>query len=138
MAGHTLTSNAIDTSCFPQLDDAIVVLVPWVYILRCSDNTLYIGHTNDVAAREKTHNEGHGSRYTAVRRPVTVVYAEQLDSAEDAIAREHQLKRWTRAKKEVTGWRLPDTQTALANVQLATMREQNTIPYPAIWTPPQL
>jgi putative endonuclease len=55
------------------MDDGIVVWMPWVYIVRCSDGTLYVGHTCNVHSREKTHNEGHGSLYTAERSPVKVV-----------------------------------------------------------------
>jgi hypothetical protein len=40
------------------------------YIVRCSDNSLYVGHADDLDSREKTHNEGRGSRDTAQRRPV--------------------------------------------------------------------
>jgi putative endonuclease len=69
-------------------------------MVRCSDGTLYVGHTNNVRGREKTHNEGHGSRYTAQRRPVKLVYSESHDLLDAAIARERQLKRWTTAKKE--------------------------------------
>ena len=74
--------------------------MPFVYLLRCVDGTLYVGHTDDLVAREKTHNDGHGSTYTASRRPVTMVYAEKHSSVEGAVAREHQLKRWTHAKKQ--------------------------------------
>jgi predicted GIY-YIG superfamily endonuclease len=74
--------------------------MPWVYIVRCVDDSLYVGHTDDVLAREGTHNEGRGGRYTVARRPVRVVYSEQHDSTEGAIARERQLKRWTSGKKE--------------------------------------
>ena len=81
-------------------DDGIVVHVPWVYIVRCSDDSLYIGHTDDVVAREATHNAGDGSRYTALKRPVRVVYSEHHASMKNAIARERQLKRWTARKKE--------------------------------------
>jgi predicted GIY-YIG superfamily endonuclease len=81
-------------------DDGIVVWMTWVYIVRCSDESLYIGHTDDLDSRETTHNEGRGSRYTAQRRPVQVVYFESHDSSETAIARERQLKRWTTNKKE--------------------------------------
>jgi putative endonuclease len=72
----------------------------WVYILRCSDGRLYIGHTSDLASRETTHNEGRGGRYTARRRPVVLVYSEGLSSIRAAVDRERQLKRWTRSKKE--------------------------------------
>jgi len=74
--------------------------VVWVYILRCADDSLYVGLTSDLANREAYHNEGRGSRYTAARRPVQVIYSECHDTIEQARARERQLKRWTRAKKE--------------------------------------
>jgi predicted GIY-YIG superfamily endonuclease len=72
----------------------------FVYILRCSDGTLYIGHTDDLASRERTHNDGDGARYTAERRPVRMVYAEECTSVDKAVRRERQLKRWTAQKKE--------------------------------------
>jgi len=71
-----------------------------VYLLRCADGTLYIGHTGNLAAREALHNAGHGARYTARRRPVRIVHAEAYDSSQDALARERQLKGWTTRKKE--------------------------------------
>ena len=74
--------------------------MPFAYILRCADDTLYVGHTEDLASREEMHNEGRGAAYTATRRPVRMVYAEQHPSTASAIAREHQLKRWSRDKKE--------------------------------------
>jgi putative endonuclease len=72
----------------------------FVYILRCSDGTLYTGATNDVQARLLTHNSGRGAKYTAGRRPVRIVYSEEHESRSSAQRREHQLKRWTRANKE--------------------------------------
>jgi putative endonuclease len=72
----------------------------FTYIVRCADGTLYVGYTEDLATREQTHNEGRGAAYTAARRPVRMVYAEQHPSTEKAIARERQLKRWSREKKE--------------------------------------
>jgi putative endonuclease len=72
----------------------------FTYILRCADDTLYVGHTQDLASREQTHNDGKGAKFTAARRPVRIVYAEEHASIEVAIAREHQLKRWTQEKKE--------------------------------------
>ena len=82
----------------------------FTYILRCADDTLYVGHTEDLASRVETHNEGRGAVYTATRRPVRMVYAEQHPSAASAIAREHQLKRWSRDKKEAL---IRDDRTAL-------------------------
>jgi putative endonuclease len=69
--------------------------MPFTYILRCADDTLYVGHTEDLALREVTHNEGRGAAHTAARRPVRIVYAEAYNSVERAIARERQLKRWS-------------------------------------------
>ena len=71
----------------------------WVYILRCADDSFYVGYTNDLEARVEWHNHGHGSNYTAPRLPVRVVYAEQHASMMSAINRERQLKRWTAEKK---------------------------------------
>lgn len=72
----------------------------FTYIVRCADDTLYVGHTEDLALREQTHNDGKGAKYTAARRPVRMVYAEEHSSAGSAIARERQLKRWSHKKKE--------------------------------------
>jgi predicted GIY-YIG superfamily endonuclease len=72
----------------------------FVYILRCSDQSFYVGHTSDIAERLDRHNSGRGPTYTIARLPVELVYFEQLSSMEAAVQREAQLKRWTRAKKE--------------------------------------
>ncbi len=72
----------------------------YVYILRCADDSLYVGETSDVVARVVTHLAGEASGFTRQRLPVTLVYAEEHASRLRARARERQLKRWTRAKKE--------------------------------------
>jgi predicted GIY-YIG superfamily endonuclease len=81
-----------------------------VYILRCRDNGLYVGMTDNLAARVERHNRGKGCAFTAVRQPVTVAYSEVCPTRAAAAARERQIKRWTRAKKEalIAGdlWRL--------------------------------
>lgn len=71
-----------------------------VYIVRCSDGTLYIGHTENPQARAKAHNDDRGASYTFKRRPVRLVYSEGFLSEADAIERERQLKGWSRTKKE--------------------------------------
>ena len=73
----------------------------YVYLLRCGDDSLYVGQTSDLAAREQCHNEGRGSSYTAQRRPVRIVYAEKHGSKQDALRRERQIKRWSQQKKEL-------------------------------------
>jgi putative endonuclease len=73
----------------------------WVYIPRCADHSLYVGHTTiEPAERAKLHNERRDGRYTALRWPVTLVYSEPQSSGEVADDRERQLKRWTRAKRK--------------------------------------
>jgi predicted GIY-YIG superfamily endonuclease len=71
-----------------------------VYILRCADGSLYIGETDNLEARLLKHDEGTASAFTAQRRPVLLVYSEMHNERAVAQARERQLKRWTRAKKE--------------------------------------
>jgi len=70
-----------------------------VYIVRCADDTLYTGATNDVEARLAAHNRGAGARYTRGRLPVTLVYREGCGSRSEALSREHAVKRLTRAEK---------------------------------------
>ena len=72
----------------------------WVYILRCADGSLYVGHTNDLTQRERNHRDGRGGTYTAARRPVTVAYSEEHSTLAAARAREQQIKRWSGKKKE--------------------------------------
>ena len=72
----------------------------YVYILRCADNSYYIGQTQNPSTRVAGHNQGHGPNRTRHRRPVTLVHVETYPSAAEAFHRERQLKRWSRAKKE--------------------------------------
>ena len=74
--------------------------MPFVYILRCADGTLYTGYARDPTQREQVHNNGRGAKYTVGRRPVRLVYSEACRSVRQALKREHQLKRWTRTRKE--------------------------------------
>src|SRR5688500_10687640 len=71
----------------------------FVYIVRCADGSLYVGHTSDIAERIQLHNDGRGALWTSCRRPVTLVFQERYGSEEQAIARERQIKRWTHNKK---------------------------------------
>jgi predicted GIY-YIG superfamily endonuclease len=72
----------------------------FVYILRCSDGTFYIGHSKNVEERVTAHNDGQGAVWTARRRPVRLAYRETFATEAAAVKRERQIKRWTRAKKE--------------------------------------
>jgi predicted GIY-YIG superfamily endonuclease len=72
----------------------------YVYILRCVDGTLYVGETQDLSSRIARHEAGAASRFTCARRPVALVHSESFSTRGDALKRERQIKRWTRAKKE--------------------------------------
>jgi putative endonuclease len=71
-----------------------------VYLLRCSDSSLYCGSTNDLQARVAKHNSGTGAKYTRSRLPVTLVWSTQVESAEVARRLEAAIKRMTKAEKE--------------------------------------
>ena len=84
-----------------------------VYILRCADGSYYTGLTKQpIESRLWEHNEGVCEGYTKKRRPVELVFSESYDRMLDAIAREKQIKGWSRAKKEAliarAYHRLPD------------------------------
>lgn len=70
-----------------------------VYIVRCADDTLYTGITNDLEKRIQAHNEKRGARYTRSRLPVTLVYQEEADSRSTASQREIAIKKLTRTQK---------------------------------------
>ena len=71
----------------------------YVYLLRCSDDTLYCGYTDNIEKRLKVHNSGKGAKYTRNRLPVCLVYSEEHDNKSDALKREFQIKKLTRAEK---------------------------------------
>ena len=71
-----------------------------IYILKCADNSYYVGHTENLESRVKLHNNGKGATHTATYRPVTLIYQETADSKTAAMKREKQIKHWSRAKKE--------------------------------------
>jgi putative endonuclease len=71
----------------------------YVYILKCSDDTLYTGWTNDLDKRINDHQEGRGAKYTRGRRPVELIYHEIMDSKSDALKREYAIKQLTRSQK---------------------------------------
>lgn len=71
-----------------------------VYMLRCSDGSLYTGITNDLSKRLAAHAAGRASRYTRSRLPVTVVHTEPKRSKSTALKREAAIKKLDRAAKE--------------------------------------
>jgi putative endonuclease len=71
----------------------------YCYIVECSDGTFYTGWTTNLERRVAAHNAGRGSRYTRLRRPVKLVYFENLPSRAKAMRREAQIKRMSRQAK---------------------------------------
>ncbi|HQS57917.1 MAG: hypothetical protein B7Y56_05950 [Gallionellales bacterium 35-53-114] len=73
----------------------------WVcYLLRCADDTLYCGITNDMEKRLAAHNAGEGAKYTRGRLPVSVVYRENCADKSAALKRELKIKRLPRCRKD--------------------------------------
>ena len=72
----------------------------YFYILRCADTSLYCGSTKNVANRLKLHNTGKGSVYVKTHGGGTIIYTEKFKTIGDAMRREIEVKKWSKAKKE--------------------------------------
>ena len=79
--------------------DELSVMPFWTYRLRCSDDSFYVGHTDDLECRLAQHQDGSFGGYTSSRRPVTLIHSELFDTRDEAFLRERQIKGWSRAKK---------------------------------------
>jgi putative endonuclease len=74
----------------------------YTYILQCSDNTYYVGCTNNLEKRIIEHNTSqNGAHYTKIRRPVVLKYVEIFNTLLKARRRENEIKGWRRSKKEL-------------------------------------
>ena len=71
----------------------------YVYILECSDKTLYTGYTNNLNKRLEKHNSGKGAKYTRPRLPVALYHFEIFPTRSDAMKREYAIKQMTRKEK---------------------------------------
>lgn len=71
----------------------------YVYIVECSDGTLYTGWTNNLDKRIEQHCNGTGAKYTRGRGPVRLVYHEEFNDKRDAMRREYEIKRYSRINK---------------------------------------
>ena len=73
----------------------------FIYIVRCSDQSLYTGITTDLSRRVKEHNEKkHGAKYTRLRRPVQLVWFQECDNRSEASQKEYAVKKLDKKKKE--------------------------------------
>ncbi|MEP9416058.1 GIY-YIG nuclease family protein [Gordonia sp. VNQ95] len=71
----------------------------YLYILECSDGTLYVGSTRNIANRMEQHMSGKGARYTSSRLPVRLVYCLECESVREAYMLERKLHGWSKAKR---------------------------------------
>lgn len=71
----------------------------YVYIIKCSDDSLYTGWTNNLEKRFKKHQEGKGAKYTRGRGPLELVYFEEYETKVQAMKREYEIKKMSREKK---------------------------------------
>jgi len=71
----------------------------FLYIVRCSDGTLYTGITTEISRRVKEHNARKGAFYTKNKTPVKLVYQEDAKDRSEALKREKAIKRLTRKEK---------------------------------------
>lgn len=71
----------------------------FIYLLECSDGTLYCGITNNLDKRISTHNNKRGAKYTKTRVPVTLFYFEQVENKSLALKREIEIKKLSRLEK---------------------------------------
>ncbi len=80
--------------------EGIIMSNYFVYILECSDKTLYTGITTDIQRRLQEHNNSQkGAKYTRLRRPVSLVYSERCDDRSSASKREYAIKKLKRVDK---------------------------------------
>ncbi|GCD91665.1 hypothetical protein NLS1_36710 [Nocardioides sp. LS1] len=83
-------------------DSRVMAMAAFVYMLRCSDGTYYVGSTRNLEHRVWQHNcTDEGAAYTRKRRPVTLVWSAEFEHVGAAFAFEKQLAGWSRAKKQV-------------------------------------
>jgi predicted GIY-YIG superfamily endonuclease len=68
-------------------------------MLRCSDDSIYVGHTDDLEARISNHRMRHYCGYTAKRLPVSLIFSDTFSTRDEAFAAERRIKRWRRSKK---------------------------------------
>lgn len=71
----------------------------FVYVLLCSDNSLYTGSTNDLEGRFLKHKSEKGGAYTRSHKVLKIIYQEKFETKSEALKREIEIKSWNRKKK---------------------------------------
>ena len=73
----------------------------YLYILQCSDNLYYVGHTDDIEKRFAQHQAGISVGFTFHRLPVKLVFLQSFSTRDEAFIAEQKIKKWSRKKKEL-------------------------------------
>ncbi|GAA5133722.1 hypothetical protein GCM10023339_69740 [Alloalcanivorax gelatiniphagus] len=102
--------------------------VPHVYILRCADDSFYVGSTWDLERRVSEHNLGLGAAYTRRRTPVELVWAAAYDRVDEAYAMEKRIQGWSRAKRQALVDGRTDDLPGLASRSWAAVRARGRTP----------
>ena len=92
----TLVDSAVDRSAHLWSPQSVA----YMYILRCSDGSYYVGSTRNLESRLWQHQQGLGAEYTKHRLPVDLVYAYEFERVVDAFAMEKRVQGWSRKKRE--------------------------------------
>ena len=76
------------------------IMAKWfLYIIECEDKSLYTGITNNLERRFEQHSMGIGSKYTALHKPIKILFFEEHNTRGEALKREWQIKGWSHGKK---------------------------------------
>lgn len=79
----------------------------YIYIVKCSDDSYYTGITTDISRRVQEHNTSpKWAKYTRCRRPVEMLYHEQVETKSQAAKREYEIKKLNRTEKQALIWEL--------------------------------
>ena len=97
---HGVITSSDDERETANLGRTTCMAVWYVYLLRCSDNSLYCGVTTDLERRVHEHTEGIGCRYTRSRRPVRIVWSSETSGKSEAYKEEYRIKRMGKIAKE--------------------------------------
>ena len=90
------------------------MLTFYIYILKCNDNSYYVGHTDNIEKRISEHRIKKYSGYTSTRLPIEVAFVQQFSTRYEALSAERKIKKWTRNKKEAL---IKDGWTGLINLR---------------------
>ncbi|PKH40351.1 putative endonuclease [Nocardioides alpinus] len=100
--------------------------MPFGYILRCADDSFYVGSTWDLERRLGEHNEGLGAAYTKRRRPVSLAWSAEVGRIDEAYAVEKQVQGWSRAKRQALIDGRTELLSGLSSRSWAALRDRRT------------